>query len=954
MKRILFACMVALLIAPISTLATVTVNGVEITESSSTGSLNADNLLSGTIPAGRYADCTNIWYAALCGDDANSGLTALSPVLLPQTAIDAASAVEAAGGGHQIVMFGGGDFAGGLVLKKGVSLCGAGRRATRLTGSLTVATNYTGGVVCNMGILATTTTGAKFTSLITDDTKKLRLQNVGFAFKSLTGFTATPIVLSGGHVIFDNVGVRVTDANFNSMGTASGSLLTATNGCKFEANGFRLYLEDMINTNVGITMFDLKNTGGVSLQGGSMNISISGACHAEVKGIAITGANGERNISDFHIHIEGDDEDYGDADGAYITAGTNRFNDVQMHVSGFADNHSYHGDGAGVKVAVHNADDSTSDNALMENGAVLTYEGSSQDGIHQADGYYLDGVLITKWPESPTLTGHNGTNFISACRSANAELGLDPLYNNMTSWDDGDSRFLQDTDGYLMDMNITVSGFSGARNDGMDEEGSLFTENAIESFFRTGADGTGTVTITGEEVGETYVYGFIFSTDNSGRGCTDMNVWIDGSYPTVTVVTVANTNDVIWLTNSVSTGTTVFKMTSPNAGERAIFNAMTLRGPAGAGLDGRYLRLDGTFPMAGDADIGGNDIDDVGTGSFTNVIAEQLSVRDTTLDTNTSFTGVDQSHTKTAGATDGSDIFVGISSVMRYNDVGSSLGSLRGINAQGRFDAGTMAGPSAAFFGGQFSAQLNGGVVTNFAYGGRFDADLNSGDVQGNAYGGYFRVDAESAMTSVGNIYGGYFWVDDDKGSVGNTYMLYLSENSGVDYGIYQNGTASNYLGGPLAVAALSLNGSTLPTSASTGDIMRYDGTNWLATSAYVDRGDIAVFDYTNDAFIADNTWRNISFRTNSIGDTVAPVGVEAVDLFVYLKDDTVGCKMEFRKNGNTNSINIGRADVHASDIAVYDEFVVSVDSDGLAEYRLPVSATNATRVRVVVRGLYY
>jgi len=79
--------------------------------------------------------------------------------------------------------------------------------------------------------------------------------------------------------------------------------------------------------------------------------------------------------------------------------------------------------------------------------------------------------------------------------------------------------------------------------------------------------------------------------------------------------------------------------------------------------------------------------------------------------------------------------------------------------------------------------------------------DGDGGSVDADVIGAIVEVDLESAMSSIGgNVYGIYLKVDADEDPAGNAYMLYLDEQTNIDYGIYQNGTADNYFGGAVGI----------------------------------------------------------------------------------------------------------------------------------------------------------
>ncbi len=568
-------------------------------EDDASGSIDASSLINGPIPSDVYASISNSFFVSKSGKDSNTGQSPYDAKLTIQSALDAATVASVALSTHQSVYVYGGDYNEALTVYKGTSLYGAGRRATRISGSLTADAGYTGGMIGDLGFLANGTTGAKFTSLLTNDTAKLRLQNVGFAFNSLTNFTATPIVLSGGHVIFDNVGTRVPAPNFNGMGVASGSLLVATNGCRFEVSNYNLYLEDMVNTNTSITMFDLKNTGGIEIQGGSMHLSMSGDCYADVKGLLITGANGERNISDFHIHIEGDNDQLGDADGAHIEAGTTVFNSVQMHVSGFGDNHSYHAENTGTVVQVYNAADAADDELLAESGSVIEYCGNPAPRILQVDGLrWGDGQAYGGMPVPTEFSGHSGTGYVAFGQISEFVAGNDPVYNNVNDATDDTTISLMDENGAYMNMTLSVSGWSKVDNDGVESAGTLFPQEAVRGNIKNIANGvTGIVTITGAAIGETYVLEVLGSA-LAAKPCDSMRYWMDNSN-TQTVNVVNNTDTLAMITN-VATSTEMILYCVETTGKDPYLNAFRIAGPSASG----FVRTDGESVWTGNENGG--------------------------------------------------------------------------------------------------------------------------------------------------------------------------------------------------------------------------------------------------------------------------------------------------------------------------------------------------------------
>ncbi len=210
-------------------------------------------------------------------------------------------------------------------------------------------------------------------------------------------------------------------------------------------------------------------------------------------------------------------------------------------------------------------------------------------------------------------------------------------------------------------------------------------------------------------------------------------------------------------------------------------------GSAGNRLGGDlYMQHDGAVIYGGAdddtsiahvADIGWEIGGTAGTGLGVGVTPEagkHLYVKDITLDLTTGYYGIHNMHWKAAGATDASDLFYGQVNEMAMVHNGGTIGKLWAAVNVGQISNGT----ASDIHGAENRVILNGGTCAN-------------------AYGTLSRVEAAAAMTSItGNLYGEYIDVDDDEGAAGDVFMLYMNEQNGVTFGIYQNGTAENRFGG--------------------------------------------------------------------------------------------------------------------------------------------------------------
>lgn len=163
-------------------------------------------------------------------------------------------------------------------------------------------------------------------------------------------------------------------------------------------------------------------------------------------------------------------------------------------------------------------------------------------------------------------------------------------------------------------------------------------------------------------------------------------------------------------------------------------------------------------------------------------------------------------HQKTLGASDENDPMHGLDSTMAMNHAGV-IGHMLGGRYHSWLRAGTIgaAGQAADLIGIEAEADGDAGTVYGSAIGVNALVTIDGTVFQddpgtGHVYGIRSVVDL-NAGTIDGNVYGAHVWVDDDIGAGGTVYMLYLDEQTGIDYGIYQSGSADNYLGGNLAVA---------------------------------------------------------------------------------------------------------------------------------------------------------
>jgi len=195
------------------------------------------------------------------------------------------------------------------------------------------------------------------------------------------------------------------------------------------------------------------------------------------------------------------------------------------------------------------------------------------------------------------------------------------------------------------------------------------------------------------------------------------------------------------------------------------------------------------------------------------------------LDTTSHYYGLDVEVTKTAGVTDNNDHMRGSTIFFGLNQVGGTIGYLYGQVVEVQIDNGTV-GASRDVYGVDVLLDLNTGTVSGTAYGINSTVDIEATfaitsnvagiatavypdcDIGGSVYGGFFYVDQAAGKNITGDTYGIMIDVDLDGTTTGATHMLYLMERSGIDYGIYQNGTAPNVFGGTLQALRIGIGGA--------------------------------------------------------------------------------------------------------------------------------------------------
>jgi hypothetical protein len=116
--------------------------------------------------------------------------------------------------------------------------------------------------------------------------------------------------------------------------------------------------------------------------------------------------------------------------------------------------------------------------------------------------------------------------------------------------------------------------------------------------------------------------------------------------------------------------------------------------------------------------------------------------------------------------------------------------------------------------------------------------------------------------------------------------------------------------------------------------------------SGYVSRGDASGWDKDQTTFTMDNAWHDWDIGPN--GAAIVPAGAKMVHIRNVIKDGTVGAYMQLQKNGYTQGYNAMTHRIFAANMYQDMTDFVEVDSDGVIEYKLSETFTEAY---VLIKG---
>lgn len=119
-----------------------------------------------------------------------------------------------------------------------------------------------------------------------------------------------------------------------------------------------------------------------------------------------------------------------------------------------------------------------------------------------------------------------------------------------------------------------------------------------------------------------------------------------------------------------------------------------------------------------------------------------------------------------------------------------------------------------------------------------------------------------------------------------------------------------------------------------------------LGVDGFTDRGDPAAHDFQVGDLTTDGTWKDLD-----LSSIVNDSEVEAVVIYVQIADGAASSRMQFRKNGNTNTIARSAVGTQVANITNDTTFVVPCDSSQVIEYM--GSNLTFTTINITVVGWF-
>ena len=122
------------------------------------------------------------------------------------------------------------------------------------------------------------------------------------------------------------------------------------------------------------------------------------------------------------------------------------------------------------------------------------------------------------------------------------------------------------------------------------------------------------------------------------------------------------------------------------------------------------------------------------------------------------------------------------------------------------------------------------------------------------------------------------------------------------------------------------------------------DGTHDQTKVGRIDRGDPASVDFAKTDLTDDSEWNDLD-----LSSIINNVRAKAVTIGVNVIDNVVGSNVKFRKNGNSQVINVGAANIYNTSVTTSEHFTIACDASQVIELNATPKPTDWTAINITV-----
>jgi hypothetical protein len=133
-----------------------------------------------------------------------------------------------------------------------------------------------------------------------------------------------------------------------------------------------------------------------------------------------------------------------------------------------------------------------------------------------------------------------------------------------------------------------------------------------------------------------------------------------------------------------------------------------------------------------------------------------------------------------------------------------------------------------------------------------------------------------------------------------------------------------------------------ITTIAATATTLTLAGTEYPTYGFFHDRGDASGYDFIASALTMDGNWHDMDLSS------IVAENAKAISLWVLVSDATAGKYIQFRKNGNAETLNKSRIYNISSASPNTQDIIVSCDSGVVIEY---YASSPISTVNIVIKG---